>query len=163
MMYECESDCVCGMKLVACELEARNRIAKHHEEYKLPFDFPSNRWPSRCRRCGRTYMVENMNAADESVQLYPWFFYHTIISWNQLRRRESNFPSVTIEDVRRYWQHTCPEIDWDAGMENAWEYDQKERKHPNRSFVFGVPWYKLQKGHPFRKENDLALNMPFLE
>ena len=165
-MNVCRSSCICGgSELVICEVEARVKIQEHHSEYKLDFRYPAGPWPSRCRRCGRTYMVENTGDSDyEKATLYPWFFYHTVISWNQLKRMEDKLPLVTLQELELYWQEVCPEIDWVAGMENAFLYDQEERKRrPRQSFVFGTPWYKLRKGEPFRKENDLALVIPMLE
>ena len=164
-MYKCESHCVCGLQLVLCELDIVVKIrTKHRKMYGLPY--PGGQWVARCRQCGRHYLIDGHgNPGEESIELYPYFLYHSIISWNQLRRREDKLPPISPEEIGIYWNRYVPELAWDAAMLNAFETDQEERSMPSksrRSFVYGAKHCDLRKGAPFRTKNDLALPIPYL-
>lgn len=164
-VYKCASHCVCGLQLVLCELDVVVNIrGKHREKYGLPY--PKSQWVSRCRRCGRHYLVDGHgNPGEEHIELYPYFLYHSIISWNQLRRREGKLPPVSPEELGIYWGKYVPELAWDAAMINAFETDREERSIPSRSrrsFVYGAAHCDLREDATFRTENDLALPIPHL-
>lgn len=167
-MYNCESTCVCGSQLVLCEIEVVTRIQiAHREKYGLPFPTPNNEWVSRCRRCGRHYLILGHNSDEgEKTTLYPHFFYHSVISWNQLRRGEHRLPLVTLDELAIYYREYVPELSWEAAMVNAFEFDLGERSSrakKRRSFVYGARHCDLERGAPFRKNNDLSFTIPYLE
>ncbi len=167
-MHKCESSCVCGFQLVLCEIEVVERIQKvHRKRYELSFPTPNNEWIARCRKCGRHYLILGHNSdKGESIALYPHFFYHTVISWNQLRRGEQRLSLVTLEELEVYWRENVPDLSWEAAMVNAYEYDLEERgcrTKARRSFVYGAKHCELKRDTPFRRDNDVALIIPYMD
>lgn len=164
-MYNCETHCVCGMRLVLCESDVVVKIrGKHRKMYDLPY--PGDEWVARCRQCGRHYLLDGHgNPQGERSKLYPHFFYHTIISWNQLRRREQGLKPVHLQELEVYWKKYVPELSWEAALLNAFETDLDERNRLSRSrksFVFGRKYADLLPSAPFRLENDLAFPIPYI-
>ena len=98
----------------------------------------------------------------EYANLYPKFLYHSIVAWNNLRRREKLLHLVTEEELRVYHKQVCPELDWKAAMLNALEREAWEREKPGRSFLWSQPYYKLQKHAEFRVEHEVALDIPVI-
>jgi hypothetical protein len=150
---------------VLCELNVVEKIkTNHRKKYNLPY--PGDQWIARCRQCGRHYLLSgHQNPAGEKAELYPHFFYHSIISWNQLRRKEAGLGPVRLDELEAYWQKNVAELSWEAAMVNAFETDQEERSRPSksrRSFVDGAKHCDLQQGAAFRLENDLSFPIPCL-